>query len=83
MVALPVAEMDSVPGPKYSTMEPVRTGTCSVPEELPALFPLVQSGRLKPEKYISHRLPLSQGAEAYKLFEARKAGALKMVLVPD
>ena len=59
-----------------------RTGTCSVPEELPALFPLVQSGRLKPELYVSHRMPLSEGAEAYRLFEAREAGALKMVLVP-
>ncbi len=60
-----------------------RAGTCSVPEELPALFPLVQSGRLQPERYISHRLPLSEGAEAYRLFEAREAGALKMVLRPD
>lgn len=60
-----------------------RAGTCSVPEELPALFPLVQSGRLKPERYISHRMPLSEGAEAYRLFEAREAGALKMVLRPD
>ncbi|HQV04823.1 MULTISPECIES: alcohol dehydrogenase family protein [unclassified Novosphingobium] len=60
-----------------------RVGTCSVPEELPALFPLVQSGRLKPERYVSHRMPLSQGAEAYRLFEAREAGALKMVLLPD
>ncbi len=60
-----------------------RVGTCSVPEELPALFPLVQSGRLKPERYISHRLPLSDGAEAYRMFEARESGALKMVLVPD
>lgn len=60
-----------------------RAGTCSVPEELPALFPLVRSGRLRPERYISHRLPLSQGAEAYRMFEAREAGALKMVLKPD
>jgi threonine dehydrogenase-like Zn-dependent dehydrogenase len=60
-----------------------RTGTCSVPEELPALFPLVQSGRLRPERYISHRMPLGEGAEAYRLFEAREAGALKMVLIPD
>lgn len=59
-----------------------RTGTCSVPEELPALFPLVRSGRLCPEKYITHRMPLSQGAEAYSLFDARAGGALKMVLVP-
>ena len=60
-----------------------RVGTCSVPEELPALFPLVQSGRLRPEKYVSHRMPLSEGAEAYRLFEAREAGALKMVLTPQ
>lgn len=60
-----------------------RAGTCSVPEELPTLFPLVQSGRLRPEKYISHRLPLSAGAEAYALFDARDGGALKMVLTPD
>ena len=60
-----------------------RAGTCSVPEELPVLFPLVQSGRLRPEKYISHRMPLSQGAEAYRVFEAREAGALKVVLAPD
>lgn len=59
-----------------------RAGTCSVPEELPALFPLIQGGRLKPERNISHRLPLSEGAEAYRLFEAREAGALKMVLRP-
>lgn len=60
-----------------------RVGTCSVPEELPALFPLVQSGRLRPEKYISHRMPLAHGPEAYRLFEGREAGALKMVLAPD
>ena len=60
-----------------------RIGTCSVPEELPALFALVQSGRLKPERTITHRMPLSQGAEAYRLFDAREAGALKMVLLPD
>ncbi|MEH3037660.1 MAG: alcohol dehydrogenase family protein [Sphingomonas adhaesiva] len=57
-----------------------RTGTCSVPEEWPALIPLIQSGRLRPERYISHRMDLSQGAEAYALFDRRENGALKMVL---
>ncbi len=60
-----------------------RAGTCSVPEELPVLFPLVQSGRLRPERYISHRLPLSAGAEAYAMFERREEGAMKMILRPD
>lgn len=62
---------------------PFRSGTCSVPEELPTLFALVQSGRLRPEKYISHRMSLREGAEAYAQFDARDAGALKMVLTPD
>lgn len=57
-----------------------RIGTCSVPATWPELIPLVQGGRLKPEKTISHRLPLSEGAEAYALFDKREAGALKMVL---
>lgn len=57
-----------------------RIGTCSVPEEWPALIPLVQSGRLRPESYISHRLDLSEGAQAYATFERRENGALKMVM---
>jgi 2-desacetyl-2-hydroxyethyl bacteriochlorophyllide A dehydrogenase len=60
-----------------------RAGTCSVPEEYAALIPLVQSGRLKPERYVTHRLALSEGSEAYRMFEARTHGALKMVLRPD
>jgi threonine dehydrogenase-like Zn-dependent dehydrogenase len=59
-----------------------RIGTCSVPEEWPQLIPLIQSGRLHPEKFISHVMPLSAGEEAYALFDARDKGALKMVLAP-
>ena len=59
-----------------------RIGTCSVQETWPELIPLLQSGRLKPERVISHRLPLSDGAEAYRMFDAREDGALKMVLTP-
>ena len=57
-----------------------RIGTCSVPEEWPALIPLVRAGRLRPERYISHRMPLADGARAYELFDARADGALKMVM---
>lgn len=59
-----------------------RIGTCSVPEEWPALIPLLQAGRLTPERYISHVLPLSEGEAAYAQFDARADGALKMVLTP-
>ncbi|MES2034591.1 MAG: alcohol dehydrogenase family protein [Pseudomonadota bacterium] len=59
-----------------------RIGTCSVPEEWPALIPLIQSGRLTPEKYISHVMSLDEGERAYELFDKRAEGALKMVLAP-
>ncbi len=55
-------------------------GTCSVTEEWPALVPLIQAGRLKPERYISHVKPLSEGVDAYAMFDGRQDGALKMVL---
>lgn len=57
-------------------------GTCSVQSHWPDLVPLIQSGRLTPEKFITHEMSLSQGAEAYRLFDARQKGALKSVMVP-
>lgn len=59
-----------------------RIGMCSVQAHWPDLVRLIQGGRLHPERMISHRLPLRDGAEAYRLFDARDAGALKMVLTP-
>jgi 2-desacetyl-2-hydroxyethyl bacteriochlorophyllide A dehydrogenase len=59
-----------------------RIGTCSVQETWPQLIPLLQAGRLHPERFISHRLALSEGARAYEMFDGRKDGALKMVLTP-
>jgi threonine dehydrogenase-like Zn-dependent dehydrogenase len=57
-------------------------GTCSVQRYWPELIPLILGGRLHPERFVSHAMPLSDGAEAYRLFDAREAGALKMVMTP-
>jgi 2-desacetyl-2-hydroxyethyl bacteriochlorophyllide A dehydrogenase len=57
-----------------------RIGTCSVQKYWPELVPLLRQGRLRPERFITHRMPLAEGAEAYRLFDARQAGALKMVM---
>ncbi len=59
-----------------------RMALCSVQSHWDELIPLVQSGRLHPEQFISHRMPLSQGAEAYRLFDAKEDGAMKMVFAP-
>jgi len=60
-----------------------RIGICPVPELWDDLVPLLQSGRLRPESVFTHRLPLSKGAEAYALFDARRDGVMKVMLDPS
>jgi 2-desacetyl-2-hydroxyethyl bacteriochlorophyllide A dehydrogenase len=57
-------------------------GTCGVPQFWPELVPLIAGGRLHPERFVSHTLPLSDGVRAYDIFDRRAEGALKMVLAP-
>jgi 2-desacetyl-2-hydroxyethyl bacteriochlorophyllide A dehydrogenase len=59
-----------------------RAGLCPVPETWAELVPLVAAGRLRPERVFTHRMGLSEGAEAYRLFDARRDGVLKVLLDP-
>lgn len=59
-----------------------RIGLVPVPETWEALVPLVASGRLQPERVFSHEMPLSQGPDGYRLFDARKEGVRKILLRP-
>jgi 2-desacetyl-2-hydroxyethyl bacteriochlorophyllide A dehydrogenase len=59
-----------------------RSGSCSTPLYYPQLFPLVQQGRLRPEKFITHQMSLSEGAEAYAMFDQRRDGILKTIMRP-
>jgi len=43
----------------------------------------LQSGKFDPTFVISHRLPLSDGAEAYKKFNQKKEHYLKVFLRPN
>jgi alcohol dehydrogenase len=60
----------------------LRFGIADVHRHLPPLLALVQAGRLKPRALVTHRLALRDGAEAYRLFEQRRDGCLKIVLDP-
>jgi alcohol dehydrogenase len=57
-------------------------GLCSIQYELPALLRLTAAGRLQPQAVVSHRLPMSDGANAYRLFADRADGVSKVVLDP-
>lgn len=60
----------------------LRTGLVPVPELWPELVPLVVAGRLAPEQVFTHRMGLSEAAEAYRLFAEREDGVLKVLLDP-
>lgn len=57
----------------------VRAGIAPVPEMWADLIPLLQSGRLRGDGLFTHRLPLSDGAEGYRLFDAREDDVLKVL----
>jgi alcohol dehydrogenase len=61
----------------------LRATYASIPSTWPALLPLVASGRLHPEDVFTHRLGLSEAAEAYRVFDAREDGVLKVLLDPS
>ena len=60
----------------------LRATLASIPTTWPALVPLIESGRLRPEQVFTHHLGLSEAAEAYRVFNARDDGCLKVLLDP-
>ncbi|MCK0128539.1 alcohol dehydrogenase catalytic domain-containing protein [Erythrobacter sp. F6033] len=56
----------------------VRGGICDVQNMWPHLIPLVRSGRIKSEGLFSHQFDLSEGADAYRLFDSREEGVIKL-----
>jgi threonine dehydrogenase-like Zn-dependent dehydrogenase len=59
-----------------------RIGVCPIPELWDELIPLVQAGRLRPERVFTHRMALSEGDEAYRIFDEKRGGVLKVLLDP-
>jgi len=43
---------------------------------------LIVAGRIRPGEIVSHRLPLEQAPDAYRRFDERRDGYLKVVLAP-
>lgn len=56
----------------------VRGGICDVQNMWPHLVPLIQSGRVKADGLFSHQFDLSEGTEAYRLFDSRDDGVIKL-----
>jgi threonine dehydrogenase-like Zn-dependent dehydrogenase len=57
-----------------------RMGQTHVQKFLPELLELIQVGRLRPEIIITHRLPLAQAADGYRIFNKKEEQCRKVVL---
>jgi threonine dehydrogenase-like Zn-dependent dehydrogenase len=58
----------------------VMAGVANVQGRMDEVLELIRDGRIDPKVIISHRLPLSEAPEGYRLFDAKEA--LKVVLDP-
>jgi threonine dehydrogenase-like Zn-dependent dehydrogenase len=59
-----------------------KMGQTHVHPLLPTLLEHIQRGDLNPEIIISHRMPLAEAAEGYRLFESRRDQCRKVILRP-
>ncbi len=60
----------------------IKTGQTQVHQYVPRLLELIRQGKIDPSFVVTHRMPLTQAAEAYGLFREKKDGCIKVVLDP-
>ena len=48
----------------------------------PELVPLLQEGKLHPERVFTHQMPMSEGPRGYEIFDDRVDGVIKVMLDP-
>ena len=60
----------------------IRANQASVKRLLPRLIEHVQNGILDPKALITHRIPLEDVSDAYRLFSAKLDDCIKPVLMP-
>ena len=60
----------------------IRGGLVNPQRYVPKLLPLIEQGRIDPGEIITHRIPLTEGARGYEIFDAHEEDVLKVVLEP-
>ncbi|MCP3981247.1 MAG: alcohol dehydrogenase catalytic domain-containing protein [bacterium] len=70
------------PAEAYDKNLTYRVGRCPARHMIPQLIPMVQSKKYDLAAVISHRMTLSEGPGAYKLFDEKREGCTKVVLTP-
>jgi threonine dehydrogenase-like Zn-dependent dehydrogenase len=61
----------------------IKLGNCNHRKYLPELVEIVRSGRIRPTEILTKREPLTDVIEAYKAFDRRQPGWIKVALLPQ
>ena len=61
----------------------LKAGNCNHRTYIPLLLSMVNSGEINPEKILTNIEPLTSVIDAYKSFDKRNAGWIKVVLEPE
>lgn len=77
-------EWPFTPAEAYDKNLTFRVGRCPVRRLMPGLARALAEGALgaRPEEIVTHRFPLERGPDAYRLFDRRQDGCIKVVLRP-
>ncbi|NKB88570.1 MAG: alcohol dehydrogenase catalytic domain-containing protein [Acidobacteria bacterium] len=70
------------PAEAYDKNLTYKVGRCPARAYMQRLAPFVESGDLVVDDVISHRVPLADGADAYRLFDEKRDNCTKVVLKP-
>jgi threonine dehydrogenase-like Zn-dependent dehydrogenase len=60
----------------------IHANQCPVKRQLPRLYEHVRNGLIKPSEIITHRFPLDDIAEGYRVFTSKLDGCIKPVIIP-
>ncbi|WP_158045097.1 zinc-dependent alcohol dehydrogenase [Skermanella pratensis] len=75
--------VDKIPmGAAFNKSLKFRMGQTHVHKYLPRLMKHIQDGDLDPSFVITHKLPLDQAPEGYRIFREKKDNCIKVVLKP-
>jgi threonine dehydrogenase-like Zn-dependent dehydrogenase len=61
----------------------IRANQASVKRLLPKLIDHVMEGRLNPKELITHRIPLEEVGDAYRIFSSKLDNCIKPILIPS
>ncbi|TMW70954.1 zinc-dependent alcohol dehydrogenase [Alteribacter natronophilus] len=60
----------------------LKMGQAPIIHFIPELYRKIKSGAFDPREIITHRLPLTEAAHGYEVFDEKKDGCIKVVLKP-